>query len=102
MSNTQNLDELYKDGRIDEETYAINCIIAKFQNEIKELKKENEELEKKLQEHMDMVKLGYDTGIDILEKYKELKKENEELKEWKRNMKLFNGTDGDTDDEEDC
>ena len=40
----------------------------------------------------------------------ELKKEIEKLKEWKRNMKLFNGTDGidseegdgDTDDEEDC
>tara|TARA_R110000823_G_scaffold49141_1_gene124325 strand:- start:1036 stop:1254 length:219 start_codon:yes stop_codon:yes gene_type:complete len=65
MSNTQNLDELYKDGRIDEETYAINCIIANFQNEIKELKKENEE-----------------------------------LKEWKRNMKLFNGTDGIDSEEE--
>ena len=43
----------------------------------------------------------YGTIVSYWESIEKLKKENEKLKEWKRNMKLFNGTNG-IDSDSDC
>ena len=45
-------------------------------------------------EQRDMIEKQIKINSFNLNRIKKLKKENEKLKEWKRNMKRFNGTDG--------